>query len=287
MEENGVLQTFQAIRKYSRWFSGFWFLVAGIMLLTGIVDIFSDPGNADSWFSLLAAIGIFAPAYVFWKTPDWMIRRFQAQLSQALQDPAKEIQVKKAETRQAVYEHIEISNKTAKEKFVQEDRYGRAIFDSTTRPLRLIFGGSFLIIGLIIGGLIFTFSNDTGFFEYFFVGGWVLFCLVTMGYVYEVIIDKSTGTAERKAGWFFIVFRKQFYLMDFSQVAVESAFYRQRHDIMRDQYRSEDPTFRVNLSGKKELNVRVFSYLSDARAMAQELAEYLQLPLEEKTDIRI
>ena len=75
--------------------------------------------------------------------------------------------------------------------------------------------------------------------------------------------------------------------MDFSQVAVESSFYRQRHDTMRDQYRSEDPTFRVNLSGKKELNVRVFSYLTDARSMAQELAEYLQLPLEEKTDIRV
>ena len=216
-----------------------------------------------------------------------MISRSQAQLSQAMQDPAKEIQGKKAEAGPAVFEHIKISNKNAKEKFVQEDQYGRVIFDSTTRPLRLIFGGSFLLIGLIIGGLIFTFSNDTGFFEYFFVGGWVLFCLITMGYVYEVTIDKSTGTAERKAGWFFIVFRQQFYLMDFSQVAVESAFYRQRHDIMRDQYRSEDPTFRVNLCGKKELNVRVFSYLTDARSMAQELAEYLQLPLEEKTDIRV
>jgi hypothetical protein len=287
MEENGILQTFRAIRKYSRWFAGFWFLVAGIMLLKGIVDIFSDPGNAESWGPLLAAAGISTLAYVFWKTPDWMINRYQTQLSQARQDPDEEIQLKKAEICQAVFEHIEISNKKTKEKFLQEDRYGRAVFDSTTRPLRLMFGGSFLIIGLIIGGLIFAFSDDTGFFEYFFVGGWVLFCLITMGYVYEVVIDKSTGTAERTAGWFFIVLRKQFYLMDFSRVVVESSFYRQRYDTLRDQYRSEDPTFRVNLSGKKELNLRVFSYLSDARALAQELAGYLQLPLEERTDIRI
>lgn len=287
MEENGVLQTLLAIRKYSRWFAAFWFLIAGIMLVKGIVDIFNHPDIADSWFSLLAAIGIFAPAYVFWKTPDWMISRFQAQLSQAMQDPAKEIQVKKAGTRQALFEHIEISDKDAKEKFVQEDQYGRVIFDSTTRPIRLVFGGAFLLIGLIIGGLIFSFSSDTGFFEYFFVGGWVLFCLITMGFVYEVTIDKSRGIAERKAGWFFIVFRQQFYLMDFSQVEVESSFYRQRYDSLRDQFRSEDPKFRVNLSGKKELNVRVFSYLADARNLAEELAEYLKLPVEEKTDIRI
>ena len=206
MDEKSVPQAMLVIRKFSRWFASCWFFIAVIMLAKGIVDVANNPDMADSWFAIIGAIGVTVPAYLLWKIPDWLISRYQAQISQALQDPSKTIQRAQAEDRHTVIEHIEISDNGSKEIFVKEDQYGRVIFDSTQRPMRLIFSSVFLIIGLIIGGLIFSFSSDIGFFEYFFVGGWILFCLINMGFVYEVIIDKTRGIAERKAGWFIFVF---------------------------------------------------------------------------------
>jgi hypothetical protein len=108
-----------------------------------------------------------------------------------------------------------------------------------------------------------------------------------MGYVYEVTINKHLGIVDRKAGWFIFVRKRRFNLSDFSRVVIEDTFYRQRHDMLRDDYRSEDPKFRVNLAGRQELNLRVFSSLTDARHMGEDVAVYLRMPLEEKSEVTV
>ena len=190
-------------------------------------------------------------------------------------------------TGQSRFEHVEITDREPREKYVTEDRRGRVVFDSTRRPVRILFGGGFLVIGLIIVGLIFTLSDDIGIFEYIFVGGWIVCCLIVMGLVYEVTIQKSLGIVERKAGWFVFVFTRHFRLMEFSRVVVGSSFYRPRHDMTSGRYRSEEPKFSVNLAGKTDVNLRVFSHLTDARHLGEEVAAYLHLPLEEQSQLQI
>jgi hypothetical protein len=183
---------------------------------------------------------------------------------------------------------MEITNKDSREKYVTEDSSGRVVFDSTSRPLRLVFGGAFLIIGILIGGSIILFSDDPGFFEYIWLGGWVLFCLVSIGYVYEVTINKTAGTAERKEGWLVFVFKTHFRLSDFSEIVVSSTFYRDHYDSARSYHpHSRDPKFNVYLIGTRVLRLKLFSRLTDARHMGEELSAYLKLPLKEKSDVLV
>ncbi len=270
-------------RKACRLLAGICLIFFIVFFAAAIIDLIKDSENID-----VSIIGIFAiciPAYLFRKIPDWIISFYQTRFLQASDDHTKKIKIKKAVIGQNIFEHAEVTDKNSREKYITEDRQGRVIFDSTTRPLRLIFGGAFLVIGLIIGGLIFHFSDNIGCFEYIWLGGWIIFCLAAMGFVYEVTINKSLGIADRKAGWFIFVFKRRFNLTDFSKVIVGSTFYRQRYDTLRDRYRSEDPKFSVNLSGRKELNLRVLSSLTYARHMGEEVSEYLKLPLEEKSDL--
>ncbi|MBN2424153.1 MAG: hypothetical protein JXR46_01620 [Calditrichaceae bacterium] len=281
INQNTIPQTFILIRKLLRLFALFWFVIALIIFVFTLIDIIEDPDNPDVWLSLLGVFAICIPAYLLWKIPDWLISRYKRFMASSVNNPEKEIQTKKVETGHGTYEHLEITNKADGESFIEEDRFGNVIFDITQRSIRLIFGGSFLLIGVIIGSLIFYFSSDIGMFEYFFVGGWIIFCLIAMGFVYEVTINKSIGMLERKSGWFFFVFKRSCNLSDFSGIEIESVFYRQKYDTLREHYRSEDPKFRVNLTGQKQLNLKVFGNLSDARHMGEEVSKYLKLPLHE------
>jgi hypothetical protein len=275
----------KVIRKAVRWFAGFWILMAVVMVIMLINDILNDPDNPEIWSTFIGLIVVGFLVYLFMKIPDWFIGKYQDSIMRASIDAGKEVQRKRVETGQSTFDHIEITDKSSTKKMLEFDNYGRVIFDSTQRPIRLWFGGGFLLIGIIIGVLIFTFSNDIGWFEYFFVGGWTTFCLVAMGFVYEVVIDQAQGIAERKSGWFFLVFKRRFNLSDFSKVLVESTFYRMRHDPMRERYYSEDPKFSVDLDGNARLNLKVFSSLTDARHLGEEVSNYLKFPLEEHSEV--
>jgi len=170
--------------------------------------------------------------------------------------------------------------------YIHEDESGNVVFDSTNRPIRFIFAGSFLVIGFLIGGLIYFLSDDVGFFEYFFVIGWTCFCLFSMGFIYEVVINRIKGTAVKKTGWFFIRFNSYFELMDFKEILVESTFFRQRYDTVSQRQESKGPKFKVYLNGKKGLTIRVFSHMSEARKLGMELARYLDLPVLENSHIQ-
>ena len=281
INQNSIPRTFILIRKSLHLFALFWFVIALIIFVFSLIDIIENPDNPDVWLSLLGVVVIGIPAYLLWKIPDWLISRYNRFMESAVNNPEKEIQTKKIETGHGTYEHLEITDKADRKNFIEEDRFGNVLFDSTQRSIRLIFGGSFLMIGIIIGVLIFSFSNDIDMFEYFFVGGWIFFCLIAMGFVYEVTINKSIGAAERKSGWFFFIFKRSYNLSDFSHVVIESVFYRQKYDTLRKRYHSEDSKFRVNLTGQKQLNLKVFSNLSDARQMGQEVSKYLNIPIRE------
>ncbi len=287
MQDPELPHTFRVMRKACRWFAGIWLLFAVVTGAAAIVDAVKHPEDRDAWVSMVGILACSLPAYLIWKIPDWLIGKYETHLTQALEDPTKEVHTKTVVTTLGTFEHVEITERGSRETYVTEDRRGRVIFDNTKRPMRVLFGGGFLVIGLIIGGLIFAFEDDIGFFEYTFVGGWITYCLIAMGFVHEVTIQKSLGTAERKAGWFVFVVTHRFRLLDFSRVVVESTFYRQRHDMIKDRYESEEPKFRVTLVGKRELNLRVFSSLTDARHMGEDVAAYLHLPLEEKNEIQV
>jgi len=289
-EEFGDPATFALTRKVFRWFAGLWYLVALFLLVSGILDLIRDAGAPGAFDFVFAVIGIIAAASVFWFAPDWFMNRYRRAIADAMNDPNKEIHVAGARTTADTFRRVEIVHKDptkVQEPLIKEDPLGRVVFDSTQRPLRLLFGGVFFVVGLLIGLAIFFFSTDTGFFEIFFVTGWSVFCLASMGWVYEVTLTKHRGIADRKAGWFFIVRRQHYLLQDFDRVMVTSTFHRSRYDSTRQRYRSQTPRFKVDLAGNRRLNLRVFTDVADARRMATELSEYLGFPLEEESEVRI
>jgi len=280
----------KTIRKASRWFAGFWFLVVLVLLVSGIIGVVNDRHAPGAFDFVYAVIAIAVAGSIFWYVPDWFITRYQRSILDALIDPNKEVHIKGAKTGTSEFHHVEIVHKdptAGAEPFFKEDAYGRIIFDSTQRPLRFMFGGIFLVVGLLIGLVIFLVSDDVGFFEYFWVAGWCAFALGSMGLVYEVELTRHTNVVDRKAGWFFIVRKQRYMLTDFHRVMVESTFQRSRYDRIRDRYRSVAPRFKVDLAGNRRLNLRVFNNIADARRMAAELSAYLGLPVAEKTEVHV
>lgn len=249
-------------------------------LMTGIAP--------DGFDFIYFIIGIGLAAMIFWRAPDWFINRFQKTMIDALADPDKEVFIAEAKTATSSHQHIEIRNKRADgdhEPYVEEDQNGQVLFDSTQRPVRLVFGGIFFVIGIGIGVFMFLASDDIGFFEYFFVTGWSAVTIFTMGFVYEVRLNKQKGIADKKFGWFFIVFHRRFQLEEFTRVIVEKTFHRSRYDRVKERHHTKDPKFSVNLDGKRSLNLKVFSRYSDAALMGKEVAVYLGLPFEEKSQV--
>lgn len=281
--------TMRQIRSASRCFAGMWFAVAAFLTVSGIVKMISSFEGFGSITFIFWVVCILVPAGIFWKAPDWMINRLKKDISDAINDPAGEILVREASDGINRFERMEIIHKETDEKeapSIRENQTGQVLLDSTQRPVRLIFAGAFLVIGLFISLLIFLTSNDIGFFEVFFTAGWTVFCLLSMGFVYEIIIDKHNGTIQKKIGWFFIVFKETFELKGFHQVTVESTFYRQRHDSIRQRPESKDPKFKVDLAGRQTLNIKVFSHLTEAMKLGRDLSEYLELPFKENINIQ-
>ena len=152
--------------------------------------------------------------------------------------------------------------------------------------MRVLFGGVFLGIGLIIGLIVYLASDKIGFLEILWVTGWCAFCLIAMGWVYEISLHKRKNRVERKTGWFFIVRTQRYNLRDFDRLIVESTFHRSRYDTIQGRQRSRDPKFRVVLAGVRRIDIRVFSRVSDARRLAAAVADYLDLPLAETSEVR-
>ena len=128
--------------------------------------------------------------------------------------------------------------------------------------------------------------DDIGFFEYFWVTGWCLFCLVSMGFVYEVVLHKREGLVHRKIGWFRIVRNQRYDLRDFDRLIVDSTFHRSRYDSTQGRHLSQEPKFKVDLAGDRRLNIRVFNNLTEATRLGRALADYMGLPLAEETEVR-
>ena len=278
-----------AIRKASRWFAGFWFFIALLLLISGIVDIVDNWQDPGAYSFIPGVIFIILAGSIFWYVPDWFIQRNQRSIAETMNDQNKEIHSVSASTGISKSSRVEIVHKASEEEsepVIKEDDYGRITFDSTQRPLRIIFGGIFLVIGLAIGLIIFLASEDIGFFEYFWVIGWSTFCLASMGLVYEIVIHKREGFIDRKAGWFFIIRKQRFDLRDFDGLLVKSTFHHSWYDRTRERYHSQEPKFKVDLTGDCRLNIRVFNNVTDARRLAAELAGYLGLPLAEESEVR-
>ena len=277
------------LRRASRWFAGLWFLVALFLLVSGIADVIENWRDLGSYAFIPAVAGIAVAASVFWLAPGWFISRYRRTITDAMGDPRKEIHTVSAGTAASQFSRVEIvprGNGKGSEALPVEDESGRILFDSTQRPLRILFGGLFLGIGLIIGLIIYFASDAIGFFEIFWVAGWCTFCLVAMGWVYEISLNKQKGRVEKKTGWFFIVRTQRYNLRDFDRLIVESAFHRSRYDSTRDRYRSREPKFRVVLAGDRRIVIRVFNRVADARRLAAAMADYLDLPPAEASEVR-
>ena len=272
------------VRKVLRGFALFWFSIALVVLLTGIVDLADDWKNADNYLFVVAVIGLGIAGWLFWFLGGFVAGLFQRTEALIQNADADTVHAVGADTGTSSHRHVEIvqrSDSEDAELMVVEDSHGRMLFDSTQRPLRLVFGGFFLVVGLLIGLLMFLLSDDIGAFEYTFIIGWTALAIFAIGFVYEVTLNKRQGTADKKAGWFFIVFKRRYALRDFDRVIVESRFYRSRYSSTRHRNESPDPKFSVDLGGDRRLNLRVFSNLADAQRMGEELAAYLDLPLTE------
>ena len=289
MEGVEIPSVMRSIRKWSRWFAVCWFLIGLVVLVPGVAGVIKNPGAADSYDFLLALVAIAAGGAVFWRAPDWLIERYRRHLTEAANDPDAEIHMKTAGTDSTEISHVEIRHRdrtAPAEPFLEEDALGRVVLDSTQRPLRRLFGGAFLAVGLVIGLVIYFASGDMGFFEYAWVVGWCTFALISMGFVYETEIVRHRGKVERTVGWFFLVRRDRYALQDFDRVVVGSGFQRSRYDSVRERYDSEEPRFKVDLAGARRVNLRVCSSLADARRLASELSGYLKLPVAEETVVR-
>ncbi len=280
-----IPSTMLAIRKGFRWFAGIWCVIAVLFTVFGLVKLITQGPTTETIDLLIALPFIAAAASIFWFAPDRMIRFYQRRLAAAMDNPDLEVHRVKAVTPGGSFEQVEIRSKK-KEPFCTPDRNGQIILDSTRRPLRLIFGGIFLGIVLLIGLAIWSLEDEIGFLEYFFVMGAGTYALISMGFVYEVVIHPRKGLVDRKAGWFFILWQQRYSLEEFQQILVESTFYKSRHDPLQDRYRSQDHKFKVDLAGSRRLNLRVFDNLGDARSLAAELAEHLGLPVVEKAEVR-
>jgi hypothetical protein len=279
---------FLTIRKVSRWFAGLWYLIALVLVVSGIGDVIENWRDLGAYTFIPAVAGIVFAASAFWFVPGWFIRRYQRSIAEAMNDPTKDVHMVKATTATGEFSHVEIVSKTAAEESAalpEEDASGRILFDSTQRPLRVLFSGAFLGIGLIIGLIIYFAADEFGGFEIFWVSGWCGFCLVVMGWVYEISLNKRNGLVEKKAGWFFFVRTQRYRLRDFDRIIVESTFQRSRYDSIRDRYASRDPRFSVDLAGNRRVTIRVFNRVADARHLAKALADYLELPLAETTEV--
>lgn len=158
---------------------------------------------------------------------------------------------------------------------LEQDARGRVHFDSTQRPIRLVFGGFFLLVGWAMGLFLLLAEDAVGAFEYFFVGGWTTLALAATGLVYEVVLDKRDGTALVTAGWFLLVWRRRTQLRDYQRVVLTTL-----REPVRDRRRVEEPRFSVELVGATRLNLQVGQSAARARRSAEAVAAWLGLPLD-------
>ena len=86
------------MRKVSRWFAGLWFLVALLVLISGIVDVLGNWRDLGSYTFVPAMVGIVIAASFFWFVPGWFIDRYQRSIADAMDDPNKEIQMVNAQS---------------------------------------------------------------------------------------------------------------------------------------------------------------------------------------------
>ena len=276
------------MRKILRGFAVFWFLVALLVLVTGSVKLINDWQNPENYEFVMFVFGITFAGWVCWKLGGFVTtfsRRSEAMIQNADPDTVHGVEV---QTGTSSHRYVEITHGNDDmdtEPMIVENSRGEVLFDSTQRPIRLLFGGFFLVVGLIIGLVMFLLADKPGTFEYIFVIGWSAMALFVMGFVYEVTLHKHSGNIDKKAGWFFIVFKRHYALRDFDRVIVETHFYRSRYNSMQNRNESQAPKFCVDLGGNRRLNLRVFSRLSDAQQMGKEVAAYLCLPLRETAEV--
>jgi len=240
------------------------------------------PGfEPDAWEEVFVLAGFSAAIALFWFIPGLLLARVERRLRLAQNDPSKRVVGVSAQTRTGSYSHVEIHSRSdePKESMVSEDGYGRVLFDSTQRPIRLLFGGFFLLVGWGIGAFMYFASNEVGVFEYVFVAGWSGLALAAMGLVYEVTLNRREDIVDKRYGWFFLVRKQRCRLHDFDRIVVETRFHRHSHGGGSERMHRREPSFSVDLGGDRRLNLRVFSNLSDAERLAEELSAYLNLPV--------
>lgn len=283
-ELDKVFSGLNGMRKVSRIASGIIFVLCAIMVAGSIIAWILNPSTGFPFDVLLGMAFFLFIGLIFWHVPSWFADKFE----QVASDPDSEMHRVEAREGRTTVTHVEITSRVDDETtpFIIEDEQGVVLFDSTQRPVRLMFGGFFFIIGFVVFVAMMLMSKNPGLFEYVFGIGWCGLAAIVMGFVYEVRLHKRENWARRKIGWFFIVFRRRYALDAFTLVKVESRLHRSRYDATRERMTRQDPKFSVDLVGEHQrLNLRVFGSLAEARQLGHEAAAYLNLPIEEGTEI--
>lgn len=287
--EDRVTQRLAPVRKYVRIFAGFWLVLGAALLALCLWNLAAGPrGQPFEWGAAAGALAMIGAGLLFWKAVSWFTTLQRRQLATVQDEPATQMHRLDARTAHGEHVYMETSPRGGNDgtRFVQEDAYGRVVFDNTRRRQRLYAGLFGIGLGVVVFGLVYVLWGDFGAVEYIAMAGWLGWALIVMGAVHEVSLNRREQTVERRAGWLFIVSTRRLPLREFDRVVVQSTLFRARHDPARGRTEGKDPRFSVDLLGDRRLNLRVFGSLADARRMADEMGAHLGFPVAEDVEVR-